>query len=60
MSHQNDRKTYDVEEAGRLAGISRNHAYEAVKSGEIPSIKIGNRILVPREKWDRILAGEKA
>ena len=36
-----------VEEAGRLLGISRALAYRAVKTGEIPAVRIQGRILVP-------------
>ncbi len=39
---------FTVEEAASELGIGRNLAYEAVKSGEIPSIRIGNRIVVPK------------
>ena len=42
------RLTMTVEEAAILIGISRNSAYEAVKSGELPVVKIGRRLLVPR------------
>lgn len=37
-----------VEEAAELLRISRGSAYEAVRTGEIPSIRINHRILVPR------------
>ena len=47
-----------VIEAARLAGISRQSAYEAVRRGEIPTIRIGRRILVPKAKLLRILSGE--
>jgi excisionase family DNA binding protein len=50
-----ERKTYDVEEAGRLLGLGRNTAYQAVKVGTIPSIKIGRRLLVPKAAIDRML-----
>lgn len=36
-----------VEAAGRILGIGRSLAYAGVRSGEIPSIKIGGRIIVP-------------
>jgi len=36
-----------VEQAGEVFGISRASAYEGVRTGEIPSIRIGRRILVP-------------
>jgi excisionase family DNA binding protein len=56
-SDKSERKTYDVEEAGRLLGIGRNQAYEAAHRGEIPTIKIGSRLLVPKVAFDRLLDG---
>ncbi len=38
--------TGTVEEAAEVLGISRNSAYEAVREGEIPSMRAGRRILV--------------
>jgi excisionase family DNA binding protein len=50
-----ERRTYTIEEAGRLLGIGRNQAYEAARRGDIPTIKIGKRLLVPRAALDRLL-----
>lgn len=47
-----------IEEAARLSGISRQSAYEAARRGEIPSVRIGRRILVPRNKLLRLLNGD--
>jgi len=52
--------TYDMDEAARLLGVGRNSAYEAARSGQIPTIKIGRRILVPKAALDRMLSGEAA
>lgn len=52
--------TYTVDETASLLRIGRNHAYEAVRSGEIPSVKIGKRILVPRIALERMLANVQA
>jgi excisionase family DNA binding protein len=41
-------------------GIGRNQAYEAAHRGEIPSIRIGKRILVPVAALDRLLNGKAA
>jgi excisionase family DNA binding protein len=49
------RRTISVEEAGKRLGISRNSAYEAVKPGEIPTIKIGRLLLVPEAPFERML-----
>jgi excisionase family DNA binding protein len=50
------RLTLTVEEAARALGISRGSAYEAVKAGDIPSITIGKRKLVPRAALEKKLA----
>jgi excisionase family DNA binding protein len=42
-----NRLTLTVEEAGTLIGISRALAYELVRRGEIPSLRIGSRVVVP-------------
>lgn len=47
-----------VEEAAALARVSRQSAYEAVRRGEIPTVRLGRRILVPREKFLRMLSGD--
>jgi len=39
--------TLRVEHAGRLLGISRSTAYEAARSGEIPALRFGRRLVVP-------------
>lgn len=53
----NNCQTLTVEAAGEIMGIGRNQAYEAVHRGDIPSIKIGKRILVPKALLDRLLQG---
>lgn len=40
--------TVSIPEAATLLGISKNLAYEAAARGEIPTVKIGRRVLVPR------------
>ncbi len=56
MERGNEPMTYKVEEAAKLLRIGRNQAYDAVANGEIPSIRIGKRILVPRIALERMLA----
>lgn len=50
-----ERATYTVPEAAKRLGISRNGAYEAVRRGDIPSIRIGNRVLVLAVPLERML-----
>ena len=40
-----------VPEVGKVLGISRAGAYELVSSAGFPHMKIGNRILVPKDKF---------
>ena len=47
--------TYTVEEVAKILGIGRNSAYEAVRSGQIPSLRIGKRLLVSRIVLDSLL-----
>jgi excisionase family DNA binding protein len=44
-----------VEDAARLLGISRTLAYESVARGELPSVRLGKRIVVPRRALDELL-----
>lgn len=55
MLKPNKRMTLTIEEAAEELGISRGKGYDAAKSGEIPTIKIGRRLLVPRVALDRLL-----
>ena len=50
------RTTLTIEEMSLTLGIGRNSAYEAVKRGDIPSIRIGRRILVPTKALERKLS----
>jgi excisionase family DNA binding protein len=52
--------TYTVEEAAALLGVSRETAYEGCRDGQIPSIRIGKRVLVPRAALDQMLGGAVA
>jgi len=44
-----------VEEAAKILGISRPSAYQGVVRGEIPSIRVGKRILIPRAALEKLL-----
>lgn len=43
-----------VADVAKLLSISRSHAYEMVRTGELPHVRIGNAVRVPRralEAW---------
>src|SRR5690606_40267970 len=41
---------YSVVDAARVLGIGKTKFYELVNQGEIPTIKIGSRTLVPHDE----------
>jgi hypothetical protein len=52
------RSTFTVDEAGvEILGLSRCSAYTAARTGAIPTIRIGKRLIVPRVALERLLAG---
>jgi excisionase family DNA binding protein len=54
-----EKKTMTITEAAKVLGIGRNNAYAAARNGDIPTIKIGKRILVPTAPLKKML-GEAA
>ena len=52
--------TMTVEEAAAALGISRAFAYEAITRNEIPHVRIGRRILVPRSALERMLGASES
>lgn len=45
--------------AARILSISPGSAYKAAERGEIPTIRIGRRLLVPCKALDRLLDAER-
>jgi len=49
------RPTCSVEEYRKIIGLSKNPAYEAVKRGDVPSIRVGGRIRIPTAPLKQML-----
>ena len=62
MEEKLERIVYTVTEAAEILGISRPTAFQGVERGEIPHIRVGRRILIPKAALDKLLvtAGSKA
>ena len=56
----NERLTYDCRQAAKVLGLSRNSVYQACLKGEIPCLRIGRRILIPRVQLERLLLNGEA
>ncbi|RTL63699.1 MAG: DNA-binding protein [Hyphomicrobiales bacterium] len=50
------RLTMTVPEAAEVLGIGRAAAYEAARSGQLPIIRVGKRVLVPVAALERMLS----
>lgn len=55
-----DRLAVSVEEAARLLGISRDLAYDLVARRELPSVRLGRRIVIPRFQLELLLGAQEA
>ena len=54
--HESRRLVYDLwPEAGQMLGLTRNATYAAAKRGEIPVIRIGKLLRVPKAAFDKML-----
>jgi excisionase family DNA binding protein len=47
--------TMSIPAAARLLGISRSAGYRGANSGQIPTIRIGRRLLVPTARLHQLL-----
>jgi len=50
-----ERLTLTVGETAHLLGISRGLAYELARSGQLPVVRMGRRLLVPKIALERML-----
>lgn len=47
--------TLSVPEAAQVLGISTERAYDSVKAGEIPVLRFGRRVRVPKHALQQLL-----
>ena len=51
--------TLTVEEAGQILRVGRNTAYEPVRCGKLPSVRVGKQIRIPRQALLDYLSRQK-
>jgi excisionase family DNA binding protein len=54
-NEQAESLVYEVPEAGALIGLTRNGSYRAAANGEIPTIRIGRLLKVPKAAFHQML-----
>lgn len=50
--------TMTVDEAATELGISRGTAYACARTGQIPTVRLGRRLLVPRLALEAMMRGD--
>ncbi len=50
-----EKLTVSISEAARKLGVSRNLAYAQARSGVLPTIRFGRRLLVPRAGLNHLI-----
>jgi excisionase family DNA binding protein len=56
MVVDDERVAFNVPEVAKKLGISTNSAYERIRQGEIPHIRLGARIVIPKAAFEAWLA----
>jgi excisionase family DNA binding protein len=54
------RKTLTVEEVAEALGVSRTSAYALARSGVLPVLRVGKRIVIPRAAFEKFLENPPA
>jgi excisionase family DNA binding protein len=57
---EDQRLVYEVPEAGAMLGLTRNASYDAAKRGDIPTIRFGKLLRVPKAAFHKMLQGASA
>ena len=53
----NERLTYTINQTSKILGLSRNATYLACLRGDIPCLRIGKRLIVPKVQLQKLLEG---
>ena len=51
---------YTVKEIAEILPISKLSVYKAIQRGEIPSVKIGKKIIISKEKFEKLFYSSDA
>ena len=54
-----DKLALSVREALELVPLGRTAFYDAVRRGEIPSVRVGGRVLIPRAALERMFGSDE-
>lgn len=55
MDLESKNLTLSVPEAGAILGLGKNASYAAARRGELPTLRFGRKVRVPRAALERML-----
>lgn len=50
-------RVYDVRTVAELLSVTRNHIYDLCRAGELQHIRLGRRVVIPKQAVEDLLAG---
>jgi excisionase family DNA binding protein len=57
---KDDQLTMSVPEAGKMVSLAKNAAYAAARAGQIPTLRFGRKLRVPKAKFLKMLSDGSA
>lgn len=54
-----EKRTLSVREAAAILGVHHLTVRKAIARGELPGVRVGRRVLVPRRALERLLEPER-
>lgn len=55
-----EKLVYSIQEVANLLGISRSYAYELARNGTIPVLELGNKRVIPKERFIAWVNGKES
>lgn len=52
-----EKLAYSASEFGELTGLGRNSVYAAIRSGQLPALRVGRRLIIPSGAVNDLLRG---
>jgi len=59
MAVQEAKRAYSVAEVAAMLGLQKQTVHLALRRQELPSFRVGGKVLVPRQAVERLLEGGK-
>ena len=55
-----EKLVYSIQEVAEALGISQSYAYQLVRSGVIASLELGEKRVIPKNKFEQWINGQES